>query len=135
VNRYQLIVVEDLQIANLLKRPKPKQDEATGQYLPNGAAAKGGLNKSIADAGWGTFVQYCSYKAAWVDRIVHKVDPKYTSQTCPQCGQVRKKTLDERWHSCACVAEMDRDTAAAKVILNVGRKHLLGGTRPTSATA
>jgi putative transposase len=135
VNRYQLIVVEDLQIANLLKRPEPKQDDVTGQYLPNGAAAKGGLNKSIADAGWGTFIEYCTYKAAWAGRAVLKVDPKYTSQTCPACGQVRKKTLDERLHSCACGAEMDRDTAAAKVILDVGRKHLLGGTRPTQATA
>ncbi len=27
VNRFQLIAVEDLQIANLLKRPKPKQDK------------------------------------------------------------------------------------------------------------
>ena len=49
VNRYQIIMFEDLQTANLVKRPKPKQDEETGQYLPNGAAAKAGLNKSIAE--------------------------------------------------------------------------------------
>ena len=63
VNRYQVIVFEDLQIANLVKRPKAKQDEETGQYLPNGAAAKGGLNKSILDAGWGMFVGMCSSKS------------------------------------------------------------------------
>src|SRR6266567_4681320 len=45
VDRYQVIVFEDLQTVNLVKRPKPVQDEMTGQYLPNGAAAKGGLNK------------------------------------------------------------------------------------------
>ncbi len=135
VNRYQVIVFEDLQIANLLKRPKPKQDEATGQYLPNGATAKGGLNKSISDAGWGIFVLYCTYKAAWVGRTLVKVNPKYTSQTCPRCGRMRKKTLAERWHSCECGCEMDRDTAAAKIILDVGRKHLVGGTRPTSEMA
>src|ERR1700730_18101845 len=55
VNRYQTIVLEELQTKNLVKRPKPKQDEETGQYLPNGAAAKSGSNKSIADAGWGMF--------------------------------------------------------------------------------
>jgi transposase len=63
VNRYQVIVFEDLQIANLVKRPKVKQDEETGQHLPNGAAAKGGLNKSILDAGWGMFVAMCSCKS------------------------------------------------------------------------
>ncbi len=52
VERYQVIVFEDIQTGNLTKKPKPKQDE-NGNYLPNGAASKGGLNKSILDAGWG----------------------------------------------------------------------------------
>src|SRR6266699_5276928 len=52
VDRYQMIVFEDIQTGNLTKKPKPKQDE-NGYYLPNGAASKGGLNKSILDAGWG----------------------------------------------------------------------------------
>jgi putative transposase len=56
VNQYQVIVFEDLRTANLVKRPKPKQDEETGKYLPNGASAKSGLNKSISDAGWGMFM-------------------------------------------------------------------------------
>lgn len=41
VNRYQVLVFEDIKPSNLSKRPKPKQDE-NGKYLPNGAAAKGG---------------------------------------------------------------------------------------------
>ncbi len=134
VNHYQVIVFEDLQAANLIKRPKPKQDEQ-GNYLPNGASAKAGLNKSISDAGWAMFVQYCTYKAAWAGRTVVQVDPKYTSQMCSGCGAVVKKTLGERWHSCECGAEFDRDTNAAINILNLGKKQLVGGTRPTSATA
>src|SRR5439155_16306867 len=39
VNQYQVIVVEDLQMKNLTKAPAPKQDEETGTYLPNAAAA------------------------------------------------------------------------------------------------
>jgi hypothetical protein len=35
-----------------IRDPKPKQAE-DGMYLPSGAAVKGGLNKSITDAGWG----------------------------------------------------------------------------------
>lgn len=131
VNRYQVLVFEDLQVANLVKRPKPKQDEATGAYLPNGAAAKAGLNKSITDAGWSQFVEMCTYKAAWAGRTFLKVSPKYTSQICPNCGIRQKKTLEERWHSCECGCELDRDTASAKVILDVGHQTLLGGTRPT----
>src|SRR5207248_787812 len=54
VNAYGTMVLEELQPANMSKRPKPKQDEK-GKYLPTGAAAKGGLNKSMVDAGWGMF--------------------------------------------------------------------------------
>jgi putative transposase len=52
--RYSVIVIEDLHIANLMRRPKAVKDSETGQYLPNGASAKSGLAKSIADAGGAT---------------------------------------------------------------------------------
>jgi len=120
VNTYGTIVFEELEPANMSKRPKPKQDE-NGKYLPNGAAAKGGLNKSINDAGWGQFVQYCVSKAANAGRQVLFVNPKYTSQACSGCGQIRKKDLSERWHSCDCGSELDRDHNAALNILRLGR--------------
>lgn len=132
VNRYQVIVLEDLPTANLVKRPKVKQDENTGEYLPNGASAKAGLNKSISDAGWAMFTHMLTAKAAWAGREVAFVDPKYTSQICSGCGAVRKKELSERWHSCACGCELDRDTNAA---VNILAKYSMGGTRPTRATA
>jgi len=134
VNRYQVIIFEDLQVKNLTKAPAPRQDE-TGNYLPNGAAAKAGLNKSILDAGWGMFTRIVSVKAAWAGRTVVFVNPSMTSQTCPNCGAVRKKTLNERWHSCECGCELDRDTASAKVILDLGHRTLSVGTRPTQETA
>jgi putative transposase len=129
VNRYQVMVFEELQIGNLTRKPKPKQDEK-GAYLPNGAAAKGGLNKSILDAGWGNFVQLCSSKAAWAGRTLIKVDPKFTSQVCSGCGHVRKKDLSERWHVCDCGTELDRDVNAAINILARGKLQM-GGKHPT----
>ncbi len=135
VKQYQVIVFEDLKTANLTKRPKPKQDEETDHYLPNGAAAKAGLNKSILDAGWRTFTEMVSVKAAWAGRTVLFVNPFMTSQLCSGCGAVVKKDLSVRWHSCACGTELDRDTNAAKLILNRGYHQLSVGTRPTSATA
>jgi putative transposase len=127
VNSYGTIVFEELQPANMSKRPKPKQDE-NGKYLPNGAAAKGGLNKSLVDAGWGMFQQFCLYKAENAGREVLFVNPKYTSQICSGCGTVKKKELSERWHSCECGRELDRDHNAAINILRLG--HSLQGTRP-----
>lgn len=120
VATYDTLVFEDLQTSDLVRRPKPKQDEVTGAYLPNGANAKSGLNKSITDAGWSQFIAYCMYKAAWASTSVLFVDPKYTSQTCSGCGSVRKKELSERWHSCECGTELDRDHNAAINILRLG---------------
>nr|HET6902770.1 transposase [Ktedonobacteraceae bacterium] len=121
VNRYQVIVFENLQSANMSKRVKPKQDAETGQYLPNGASAKSGLNKSIQDAGWKMFVAMCIYKAECAGRTVLQVNPQYTSQICSGCGTARKKDLSERWHSCVCGTELDRDHNAALNILRLGR--------------
>jgi len=130
VNQYQVIVLEDLQVKNLTKAPTPKQDEQ-GMYLPNGASAKAGLNKSILDAGWGMFTEMIHFKAASAGRTVVLVNPFMISQYCSGCGIVVKKDLSERWHSCSCGTELDRDTNAAINILNLGKQHLLGGTRPT----
>lgn len=120
VEQHQTIVFEELEITNLSRRAKPKQDEQ-GNYLPNNAAAKSGLNKSILDAGWGQFQHIVSCKAAWAGRSVMFVNPRSTSQACSQCGTVKKKDLSERWHSCTCGCELDRDTNAAINILRLGR--------------
>jgi len=120
VNLYGLMVFEELQPANMSKRAKPKQD-ASGAYLLNGGSAKSGLNKSIQDAGWNQFVQYCSYKAEDAGRTVVQVNPRYTSQICSGCGAIKKKELSERWHSCDCGTERDRDHNAALNILRLGR--------------
>src|SRR5207245_1360179 len=104
---------EDLQIANLVKAPKPKQDETTGKYLPNGASAKAGLTKSILDAGWGIFIEMTRAKAASAGRTIIFVNPSMTSQQCSGCGAVVRKTLADRWHSCPCGTELDRDTNSA----------------------
>jgi putative transposase len=54
VNDYDLIVVEDLAIVNMVRAPRSKPDpDRPGAFLPNGAASKAGLNRSIHDAGWG----------------------------------------------------------------------------------
>jgi putative transposase len=115
---------------NMSKAPEPKPDpEHEGAYLPNGASAKAGLNQSILDAGWGQFQQFCVAKAESAGRRVLFVDPYNTSQLCSQCGAVVHKTLDQRWHSCECGAELDRDHNSARTILFRGQEvaHRLTG--------
>jgi putative transposase len=54
VRKHDFIAHEDLRIRNMVRRATPKPDRDTpGAFLPNGAGAKTGLNRSIADAGWG----------------------------------------------------------------------------------
>ena len=80
--------------------------------------------KSISDAGWGRFLDFLAYKAEWAGVRFVKIPAAGTSQTCPECGQVKKKTLQQRWHSCDCGCEMHRDHASAAVILALGLQSL-----------
>jgi len=120
LRKADVIFVEDLSLNNMNRRCKPKQDE-TGPFLPNGQAKKGGLNKSIADAGWGKYVEILTVKAERAGQKVIKVNPRGTSQHCSNCLNKVSKTLSDRWHSCnACGLEMDRDTNSAILIKKVG---------------
>lgn len=78
--------------------------------------AAGMLAKHINDAAWGQIVSFTSYKAENAGGIVEKVDPRRTSQACPDCGAIAKKTLAERMHRCPCGCVMPRDTASAIVV-------------------
>jgi putative transposase len=96
VNEYGLIAVEDLNVKGL---------------------AGGMLAKSVHDAGWSMFIAMLSYKAESAGRVLVKVDPRGTSQTC-LCGQRVAKTLADRWHDCpACGLSASRDHVSAQVLL------------------
>jgi putative transposase len=123
VNDYDLIVVEDLTIKNMVRRPKAKLDpDQPGAYLPNGAAAKAGLNRSIHDAGWATLLSLLSYKAESAGRTVVTVDGRYTSQTCFECGHVEpgNRLSQAAFRCCSCGHEAHADVNAARNILRAG---------------
>ena len=123
VRQYDALYLEDLQVAHLIKRPDPKPDpEKPGHYLPNGAAAKAGLNKSIQDAGWYQFRTILTSKAAWAGKRAVAVPPAYTSQACSGCGERVQKSLSIRTHVCpSCGLVLDRDENAALNILRAGQ--------------
>jgi putative transposase len=122
VNDYDVIVHEDLPIANMVRRPKPKPVD-DGSYLPNSAAAKGGLNRSIHDAGWAQLLSFVAYKAEDAGRDVITVDPRHTSQRCSQCGHVAaaNRVTQATFHCQACGHQAHADINAATNILRAGR--------------
>ncbi len=123
VNNYDLIVVEDLKIKNMVRSPKAKPDpDQPGGYLPNGATAKAGLNRSIHDAGWATLLSLLSYKAESAGRTVVTVDARYTSQTCFVCGHVEagNRVSQAVFRCCSCGHETHADVNAARNILRAG---------------
>ncbi|OAB59179.1 transposase [Phormidium willei BDU 130791] len=126
VDKADVIFVEDLKVSNMARRNKPKQGE-DGTFLPNGQAAKSGLNKSFADAGIAGFLnEILPYKAAKAGRLVVKVNPAGTSQHCAICLNRVPKELSDRWHSCPhCGASMPRDVNSGVLIKKVGLGHRL----------
>ena len=102
VNENDIIVVEKLQIQNMIKNRH--------------------LSKSIADAGWGMFLQILKYKAEEAGKRVIEVNPRGTSQECSVCGEIVKKNLSVRIHSCPyCSTVLNRDHNAAINILQKAR--------------
>ena len=100
VKNYGIIAVENLNIQGMVRNNR--------------------LSKSIYDAAWKQFISYLSYKAESAGRILVKVDPKDTTQTCSVCG--RKNTehlnLSQRTFKCSyCKIELDRDCNASRNIL------------------
>jgi len=75
------------------------------------------LARDCNDQGWARFAALLEEKAECAARQVIRVDARNTSRTCPACGTVKAKTLSQRTHSCDCGLVLDRDVAAAKIIL------------------
>ncbi len=123
VARYDLLVVEDLQIANMLRRAKPVPDpDNPGQYLANGARAKSGLSRSISDAGWGRFVSILRAKAEEAGRTWIEVDPRHTSDRCETCGHAapENRVTQAEFRCQACGHSTQADEHAARNLLRAG---------------
>jgi putative transposase len=101
VNRFGVICVEDLTVNRMMHNHC--------------------LAKSIADASWSAFFAHLDSRAEEAGRILVKVNPAYTSQTCSTCGHRQPMPLAERIFACPCChAHLDRDLNAAKNILGLG---------------
>ncbi|MGW2323303.1 RNA-guided endonuclease InsQ/TnpB family protein [Streptomyces sp. NPDC001680] len=123
VREHDFIAHEDLKIRTMVKTPAPKPDpEQPGSFLPNGAAAKAGLNHSISDAGWGVFLTILHAKAESAGRDVIAVDPRDISRTCPECGHAsaENRPTQEKFHCVSCGHSAHADTVGALNVLRAG---------------
>lgn len=100
--RYQVIAVEKLSILNMVQNHS--------------------LAKSILDASWGAFLDILEDKAGRAGHQVVRVNPRFTSQRCHQCGEIVQKSLSVRTHVCPfCGYIADRDVNGAQNILESAR--------------
>ncbi len=96
---YTSFAVEKLQIPNMVKNRR--------------------LAKAINYASWNKFFQLLSYKAESAGMKVTEVDPRNTSRTCSNCGNLQNMPLSKRIYFCeGCGLQEDRDINASINILN-----------------
>ena len=116
VDSCDTIALENLNAAGMTRRPAPRPDpERPEGFLPNQAAAKAGLNKSILDAGWAQFQAILAGKAESAGRRVVLVNPAGTSISCCYCGQ---RCIRPQQDTVICPEHgaMDADVNAARNI-------------------
>ncbi|TCO35869.1 transposase [Kribbella steppae] len=117
--RFDMIRVENLRVAQMTKRPKPKPDPAKpGSYLPNRRRAKAGLNRGILASGWSLLVRRLEDKAAG---RVQKINPAYTSQTCSRCGHCAPGNRENQAFRCQSCGHSDHADVNAAINIAAGR--------------
>jgi putative transposase len=108
--RFDVIRVEDLQVANMTRSAK-----GTREKPGRNVRQKAGLNREILRSGWGLPVRRLEQKAPG---RVEKVKPHYTSQRCSTCGQVNRKSRESQasFRCTACGFACNADVNAARNI-------------------
>ena len=124
VENQDVIVIEGLKVANMSKSAKGTI-EAHGRNVK----AKSGLNREILKLSWFEFKRQLTYKSEWYGSQLIEVNPKFTSQTCPECGFISKENRKTQADfSCVkCGYADNADMIASLNILEKGMGSVLKG--------
>jgi putative transposase len=111
VSGNSMVATEKLNLKGMTRKAKGKRKKQ-----------KTGLNRNLLDVGIGNLISLIKYKLDEAGGIFVDVPLSIApSQTCPECGKKKKKELSQRVHDCECGCKLDRDVAAAQVMLNYAR--------------
>ncbi|KAA8969735.1 transposase [Mycobacterium sp.] len=118
VRGHDFIGIEKLPVERMTRRPKPGRDHNNPtRFLPNGAARKRGLNRSMRNAALARLAKHIQYKAELVGVTVVEVPAAYTSQRCHQCGHTARENRESQAvfrcqsHSCGWTGNADTNAA------------------------
>jgi putative transposase len=122
-DRYPAIAVEDLDVRSMTCSARGTVDEP-GRNV----RAKAGLNRAIADSGWGQLRELLAYKLEERGGQLVAVPAQHTSQTCVECGYRAAENRPSRalFACAACGHQAHADVNAARVIARRGEQKLYG---------
>ncbi|MBV9648397.1 MAG: transposase, partial [Candidatus Eremiobacteraeota bacterium] len=130
VLEHDAIIIEALRVRNMLRSAR-----GTLESPGRGVKSKSGLNRAIADAGWGMLVTLMREKAEYAVRTIVEVPAKNTSRTCAECGNVAKGNRKGAVFACVrCGHREDADVNAARVILARAQSALATSALPPGNT-
>lgn len=111
---YDLVVLEDLRVKNMMRSAK-----GTIAEPGRNVRQKAGLNRSIAASAWGMLRTRVEQK---MPQRVIAIDPRHTSQRCAACGHVAPENRESQavFRCVACGHEANADVNAAQNTLAAG---------------
>lgn len=110
----KVIVFEDLKTKNMTRSAKGSKKKP-GKNVKQ----KSGLNREILNKSWHKIEQFTIYKTDRLNKMVFKIDPKYTSRECACCGHIHPQNRKGDKFKCinkACNYEVHADNNSGKVI-------------------
>ncbi len=110
-NKYDYVFVENLDLKGMSEKKENMK-----------------LGKSISDLGYGTFLNYLSYKLEWLNKKLVKVDRYFpSSQLCSECGYQKTDLIlsTRAWICPKCGVKHNRDVNAAINIKKEGIRMVL----------
>ncbi len=126
VDSADTIALEALALRNMTRSAK-----GTIERPGRNVAAKAGLNRVVLDAGFGLLEQMIVAKAESAARLVVRVNPRFSSQECSQCGHIASESRRRRRYVCvACGYYCHADVNAALVIRGRAQSALMSEQIP-----